>query len=321
MFHAKTRVLRLGVLVAGLALLSTACGGEDSGGTSSSDALSGTSFTVGSKEFTEQLILGQMTLLALEDAGADVTDETGITGSTNVRKALEADQIDLYWEYTGTGWTTYLGHEAAAAPTDEQALYEQVAKEDLAKSQVEWFGLSEVNNTYAIATSSSASEELGVTSLSDYAGVANSNPTDASLCAASEFLDRADGWPGVAKAYGFDLPDEEITEVELGIIFTQVPEEDGDCNFGEVFATDGRIPANDMVVLEDDQDFFVKYNLAITANQAVLEENPEVQEILTPIAEALTTETMADLNAQVDVDGLPVEDVAQTWLEDNGFLG
>ena len=318
MRYKTTTAIRLGALVTGLALAATACGGDEGGG--GSGELSGQSFTVGSKEFTEQLILGQITILVLENAGAEVEDETGITGTTNVRKALTAGEIDMYWEYTGTGWSEILGHDVAQAPTDEQELYQQVAQEDLKKNNIKWTALAPVNNTYAIATAADRSDELGVTTLSDYAELVSDNPEDASLCAASEFLDRKDGLPGLEDAYGFDLPDDAVTEVELGIIFTRVPEGDP-CNFGEVFATDGRIPANDMLVLEDDKDFFVKYNLALTMAEDVFKQNPQLEGIFTPIAEKLTTEELQQMNAQVDVDGLPAEQVAQQWLEENGFLG
>ena len=309
-------------LVAGLAIIMlSSCGGDDGGDTGSGGgALSGASFTVGSKEFTEQLVMGQITKLALEDAGAKVTDQTGITGTTNVRKALTSGEIDMYWEYTGTGFGEILGNEITDAPTDQQKLFDAVKKQDQ-KNGVVWTALAPVNNTYAIATSADASDELGVTTLTDYANLVQSDPDNASLCAASEFINRSDGLPGVAKAYGFDAGQVPTTEVDLGIIFTRVP--DGDpCRFGEVFATDGRIPANDMVVLEDDKAFFPIYNLALTVDKAVYDKNgDQLDAIFNPIAAKLDTETLQKLNSQVDVDGLLPEEVAQQWLEDNGLIG
>jgi osmoprotectant transport system substrate-binding protein len=319
----QRKTVRLAAVVVGLALVTAACGDDGGGGgASGSDVadLSGASFTVGSKEFTEQLILGQIAIQVLEDAGADVTDETGITGTTNVRKALESDEIDIYWEYTGTGWAELLGHEASEAAKDPQELFNIVAKEDLKKNDIKWMALAPVNNTYAIATASSTSEELGVTTLTELAELASSSPEDATLCAASEFIDRGDGLPGLEKHYGFNFSEEALTEVELGVIFTRVPEGDP-CKFGEVTATDGRIAANDMVVLEDDKSFFVIYNLALTMKNSTFEEYPELEDLFTPISEKLTTEELQALNSQVDVEGLPEEQVAQKWLEDNGFIG
>lgn len=322
----RNRNKRVAAAVIGtvLALGAAACGGDDSGGgggSSNSDVdLSGASFTVGSKEFTEQLILGQMTLQVLENAGADVKDQTGITGTTNVRKALTSHEIDMYWDYTGTGWAELLHNEIADAPADDKALFDAVAKQDLQENNIKWFALTSANDTYAIATSQDTSDSLGVTTISDLAGVAKSSPDDATMCAASEFIDRADGLPGVEKAYGFKFPSDGLTEVDLGIVFTQVPKADP-CKFGEVFATDGRIPANDMVVLDDDKNFFVKYDLALTIDNDVYKKySKELEALFNPIAEKLTTEELQKLNAQVDVDGLPEDAVAQKWLEDNGFI-
>src|SRR5665811_331601 len=307
------KAARLTALVVGLTLAVAACGGGSSG--DGSGSLAGKSFTVGSKEFTEQKVLGQVAILALEDAGASVKDQTGITGTTNVRKALESDQIDMYWEYTGTGFAEILGNDPTGAPTDDKELYDEVAKQDLAKNGIKWLALTSANDTYAFATSQDSSDQYSVTTLSDYAKLVASDPESASMCAAAEFLDRKDGWPGLSKAYGFSLPDDQITEVDLGIVFTALPKGEP-CKFGEVFATDGRIPANKLVVLDDDKNFFVKYDLAMTMKDKTLKDSPELESILNPIAAKLTTEELQKLNARVDVDGLPEEAVAKKWLED-----
>nr|CAA9364741.1 MAG: ABC transporter, substrate-binding protein (cluster 13, osmolytes) [uncultured Nocardioidaceae bacterium] len=324
MMRNPKRTVRLAALFTGLAMVVAACGDDEGGGGGGGGGegvdLSGKSFTVGSKEFTEQLIVGQMAIQVLENAGAEVDDKTGLVGTETVRTALTSGEIDMYWEYTGTGWTSHLGHDATEASDDPQELFDAVATEDLEQNQVQWFALAPFENTYAIATTSERADELGTATLSDYAEVVNSNPSDGSLCAATEFLTRSDGWPGLEKEYAFDLPDSEIAEVDLGLVFNEVPEGDN-CNFGEVFSTDGRIPANDMTLLEDDKGFFVKYNLAMSASQEVYDANPELEELLTPLAEALTTETMQALNAQVDEEGLPAEAVAESWLEENDFLG
>ena len=314
----EKKAARLTALAAGLTLAVTACG-DDGGGGGSSAELDGKEFTVGSKEFTEQIILGQIAILALEDAGATVKDETGITGTANVRKVLESGEIDMYWEYTGTGWIDILGNDTSNAPSDPQELFDAVAEAD-SKNDISWIAKSSANDTYAFAASQETSDEFGVTTISDYAELANSDPESASLCAAAEFLDRKDGFPGVEKAYGFDLPDEQITAVELNIIYTALPKADP-CNFGEVFESAGQIPANDLVVLEDDKNFFPGYEVAMSVRTPVLEESPELEDVLDPIAEKLTTEELQEMNAQVDVEGLPHEAVAQKWLEDNDLIG
>jgi len=317
------KAARLTALAAGLTLVVTACGddgGGGGGGGGSSDGLDGKEFTVGSKEFTEQKILGQIAILALEDAGASVEDQTGIEGTANVRTALESDEIDMYWEYTGTGWVDILGNTTGDAAKDPQELFDAVAEQDLAKNKVRWIAKSSANDTYAFATSQEKSDELGVTTLSQYAELVNSDPESASMCAAAEFLDREDGFPGVEETYGFDLPDAQITELDLEIIYTALPKSDP-CIFGEVFESAGQIPANELVVLEDDKQFFPGYEVAMTVNDTVLADSPELEDVLTPIAEKLTTEDLQAMNAQVDVEGLPEEAVAQQWLEDNDLIG
>ncbi|MDQ3619750.1 MAG: glycine betaine ABC transporter substrate-binding protein [Actinomycetota bacterium] len=315
-------------LLAVVALLGAACGGDDNGdggggaggeegGSLAQFDLSGAELTVGSKEFTEQLILGQITIQALEAAGATVEDETGLVGSDIVREALTSGDIDMYWEYTGTGWITHLGHDDAIP--DEQEQYEAVAKEDLESNQIEWLEPAGFNNTYAIATREEAIEEFGVQTLSEFSDFASSNPDEATLCAAAEFLNRNDGLPGLEKAYGFDIPEENIAEVEFGVIFTSV-DKGNPCNFGEVFATDGRMAALGLTVLEDDQRFFPSYVPALNVAQDVVEENPDIEGIAAELSAALDTETMTQLNAQVDVDGGFPEQVAQDWLVSEGFI-
>jgi osmoprotectant transport system substrate-binding protein len=319
----RTRVLT--VLVAA-AVAATGCGGGDGGGGGAGGGslgeidLSDASFTVGSKEFTEQIVLGQIALQALEATGAEVQNRIGITGTTNVRTALTAGEIDMYWEYTGTGWTVHLQHESSEAPKDSEELYRAVAAEDLQKNQVEWLTPAPLNNTYAIATAQARGQELGVTNLTGYAGLVARDPAQARMCAAAEFLTRDDGFPGLEQAYGFDLPTDAVAELELSLIPPQVGAGEA-CNFGEVFATDGAVAANDLVIVEDDRDFFVAYNAAMTVRQDVLAQNPRLAEVFGPISERLTTDLMRKLNERVDVGGELPEEVAEQFLQENGFIG
>ena len=353
MGHRKRTHLRPAVLVAALALIAAACGGgggdtEPEGGAATTGAgaptatetapaapatdgeatgtageaaviadtfdLSGSSFTVGSKEFTEQIILGQIALQALEAAGAEVSDQTGLVGTNTVREALTSGEIDTYWEYTGTAWVNFLGETAEDVPDD---LFEQVAQRDLEENGVHWLEPAPLNNTYAMATTTQFAQENGLETLSDMAAFIQENPDQGSVCAASEFINRPDGLPGLEEAYGFQFS--EVVELELSLIYATLPQ-GSDCVFGEVFATDARIVANDLTVLEDDQDFFVPYNVALTLRQEVFEENEQVAELFAPISETLTDEAILELNALVDVEGGTYEEAARTFLTDNGFV-
>jgi len=314
--------IRLLAVVAALALVAGACGDDSddtstSGGTTTeAGLLSGSSFKVGSKEFTEQLILGQITIQVLEDAGADVSDETGLVGSNTVRQALISGDIDLYWEYTGTGWINHLGNTAPVKGEREQ--FDAVAKADLEKNGVTWLEPAPFNNTYGLATSSENATALAVSKLSDLAPLQQRSPNDFTLCAAAEFLARDDGLPGLETAYGFSFGD-KVSELELGLVYASVDKGDP-CKFGEVFATDGRIAALGLTVLDDDKQFFASYLPSLNVRRGV-EKIPQLQQVFTPVAAALTTATMQELNSKVDVDGEQPEDVARDFLTEKGLIG
>jgi glycine betaine/choline ABC-type transport system substrate-binding protein len=139
---------------------------------------------------------------------------------------------------------------------------------------------------------------------------------DASICVGGEFSTRPDGLPGVEAAYGFEFPESDVTSLdEDSLVYNEVDQ--GNCTFGSIFATDGRVAGLGLTVLEDDEQFFPPYNGSLNVRTEVLDENPEIEELFAPIAEALDDATMVDLNARVDVDGEDPEDVAQEWLDDN----
>jgi osmoprotectant transport system substrate-binding protein len=323
----KTAGLRLLVVVV-LCVVAAGCGGGTAGGTGGggnvggSEAgrkvtLSGLEIAVGSKEFTEQKILGQITIQALEAAGATVEDRTGLAGTDATRRALTSGRIDAYWEYTGTGWIIHLDHKKSIS--DSQKQYEAVAKEDLATNQIRWLKPAPANNSYAIAVRSEAAGVLGVTNLSSLAVLAELRPEDTTLCAASQFLTRDDGLPGMEKAYNFEFPNDNIVKTQEGEIYRAI-DEGGKCNFGEVFVTDGRVRAFDLEILEDDKQFFPIYNPSFTVREEVMNEYPGISDVFAPISEKLDNETLQELNAAVDVHGHSAEDVAQQFLRENGLL-
>lgn len=315
--------LLVAATAAGLAALLSGCaaevGGGANGGSLGAFHLNGVTFTVGSKEFTEQLVLSQITIQALEATGASVDDQTDIQGSTNVRTALTSGEIDMYWEYTGTAWTTLLGHTPATAPKDGSQLFQAVATEDRRKNDIRWLPPAPLNDSYAIAVARTRAARLNVRSLSDYARLAHTNPSQASMCVASEFASRDDGWPGVGKTYGFALPGSLLHTVDAGVIYTRLPSGDP-CNFGEVTSSDARVASNDLQVLDDDRHFFVLYNAALTIRGPVLDKYPQLAAVFGPISRKLTNAAVLAMNKQVDIDGLLPEQVAQQFLRTNNFI-
>ncbi|MDT0309555.1 glycine betaine ABC transporter substrate-binding protein [Streptomyces sp. DSM 44917] len=319
-----TPALPAAALSAVLAVTAAGCSLESSGGDADPGSLAehasleGASLTVGSKEFTEQLVLCQVTGLALRSVGAEVSEECGLQGSNTTRSALESGDIDMYWEYTGTAWINYLGHTDPIGDPAEQ--YARAAEQDLSENDVRWLAPAPANNTYAIVALADRAEELGVSTLSEYAALVRQEPSAGSLCVAAEFAGRDDGLPGLQDAYGFEVPDGDLATMAAGAIYEAVAGGDP-CAFGEAATTDGRIPALGLTVLEDDEGFFPVYNPALTVRESVYAENPDLAAVFEPIAAALTDAELQDLNAQVDLDGLDPEDVARDWLVAQGFIG
>ncbi len=314
--------LRVAGLLAVLTMVVAGCGGGGGtggggGGSLSEVDLSDATFVVGSKDFTEQLILGQITLQALEATGATAEDQVGLAGTDAARAALVAGDIDMYWEYTGTNWINHLKNTKPISDPVEQydAVVEAEKKNDIAVLE-----RAPANNTYALAVRSEAYEDLGVEKLSDMKKLIEERPEDATVCVESEFNSRDDGLPGMEKIYGFEFPKDNVSLFDTGVVYQRTDKGDP-CNFGEVFVTDGRIPALDLKVIEDDKNFFPVYNPALNVRQEVYDEYGEqLDQVFAPIAQSLENETLAQMNAAVDVDGELPEDVAGEWLAENGFV-
>ncbi|MGA5501188.1 glycine betaine ABC transporter substrate-binding protein [Streptomyces umbrinus] len=316
---------RTGLVAAGAVLAASAGCGLTSGSPMVDDVepgsigqgkpLKGADLTVTSKEFTEQLILGAIMGIAFEAAGANVLDRTGIQGSIGAREAVKSGDADGMYEYTGTAWITYQGNSDPV--TDPQKQWEAVREADR-KNGLTWLPPSALNNTYALAMNQANFKKYGTKTLSDVAALSKSDPKAVTLCVESEFANRADGLPGMVKAYGMKLPAGNITQMDTGIIYTQVAK--GSCTYGEVFTTDGRIKSMNLVVMADDRKFFPNYNVAPEINSKALKKYPAIAQVLDPITRRLNNDVAQELNARVDVDGEDPHTVALDWMKDEGFV-
>ncbi|MDP9736037.1 glycine betaine ABC transporter substrate-binding protein [Curtobacterium sp. 260] len=277
--------------------------------------------TVTSKNFTEQLVLGKIAVLAAKAAGFDVTDETNVPGSVAVRELMTSHGADFTYEYTGTAWLTFMAHEQGIPDKTEQW---QAVKDEDAGNGLTWLEPAPMNNTYAFAVRDEAVSELDdVKTLSDITKL----PVDQrTFCVESEFNSRADGFKPMLEKYGLELggsgengvPTSNVSILDTGTVYTATDR--GKCNFGEVFTTDGRIKSLGLTVLEDDRGFFPAYNVAPVIDSETLEEYPQLRDVYDQISPELTDEALQELNRQVDVEGREPADVAFDWMVDKGFI-
>lgn len=271
---------------------------------------------VGSKNFTEQRILGQIMIRLLEKNGFETVDKTGLGGTLVARKALENNQIDIYMEYTGTGLITILKEEEAI--TDPQECYEFVKKADLERNGLVWLPKMEFNNTYCLLMREADAKEKGIKTLSDLAAYVQKNPDAIKFGTNEEFYARPDGYRPLQKAYDFKFERSHIKKMTPGLLYKALNEKQLDVAMG--FATDGRIKGFNLVVLEDDKNFFPVYNPAPVVKKETAETYPELTGIFSKLAEKLDTASMTNMNFQVDGEHKAVEDVAKEWLTGAGLI-
>jgi len=302
-----------------LALAGCAADGADNSGGSGSLSeydLSGINVAVGSKDFDEQLILGEMMVLAFEEAGATVDNKVNLGGTNIARAALESGDIDIYMEYNGTGWTVHLGQEQPSF--DPEELTSGVREMDLEKNGIVWVSRSPFNNTYGFTSSPEVTEANGgAFSLQTMMEYVRDNP-DAVVCMESEFPSRPDGLILTEEATGITLPVDQQLILDTGIIYTETAA--NNCDFGEVFTTDGRIPALNLTLVED-PGVNILYNVSGTIREDKYNEAPEafdgiIEDVLAPLDEI----RMAGLNAKVSAEGEDPVAVASEYLVEEGLI-
>ena len=267
---------------------------------------------VGGKNFTEQQIMSQMTAQLLQAKGFKPDVKAGM-GSAVLRQAQENGQIDVYWEYTGTSLITYnkINDRMSAADT-----YAKVKELDAAKGLV-WLNPSKANNTYGLAMNQDDAKKQGIVTISDLAAKVKGG-AKITFASNAEFYARPDGLKPLEQAYGFEFGRDNVKRMDTGLVYQALKERQVDV--GLVFATDGRIPAFNFVVLKDDKGFFPNYALTPVVRKQVLDANPKLAEYLNALSSKLDDATMARLNASVDVDKKTVEDVARTFLKEQGLV-
>ena len=267
---------------------------------------------VGGKNFTEQLILAEMTSQLLESHGHEVTKRDGL-GTTIVRASLERGEVDLYWEYTGTSLIVF-NDVTEMLPAEET--YQRVKELDAEKGLV-WLAPSEANNTYAMAIRKDNPKTEGMQTISDLAAAYNEGE-ELLMGTTAEFPRRNDGLLGLQETYDFEVERRFIRAMDIGLAYVALA--NGDLDVMSAQATDGQIAAHDLLLLEDDQEFFPNYALTPVVREDTLAEVPELKEILESVSTRLDDSVMQRLNGYVDVDRQSIEEVARNYLEEEGLI-
>jgi len=275
---------------------------------------------IGTKNFTEQYVVGNLMATLLENRGYDVQLKTGMS-STVMREAMESGDLDLCMDYTGTQWLTYTGH-AFKGETPEE-MYAQ-AKESDEKIGLVWLPPIWCNNTYAIAVKKEFAEKNNVYTLSQFAAYVNSKDGKVPFASDFEFYARPDGILGLQLHYDFAFEPDYITTVLPGLTFEYL--NTGKSVATMVFGTDPAVVKYNWVVLQDDKNFWPPYDLAPIVRAETLAANPGLEDVLNELIAAFPQDptaaraAMTALNAKVDIDGMEPEEVAKEWLIEKGLI-
>jgi osmoprotectant transport system substrate-binding protein len=265
---------------------------------------------VGSKDFTEEFILGEMYALLLENKGFKVERKLNLGGTPVAQAGLENNQIDLYPEYTGTGLLTVL---KLPANSNRQQVFDTVSQEYKKRFNLVWLDPAPMNNTQALAMTQEKAQQYGIKTISDMVAKAS----QLRMVSTPEFQEREDGLPGLKKAYG-NFSFKKLTPVDSGLRYTALVQ--GEADVVEAFGTDGQISAYKLVVLEDDKKLFPPYQVAPVVRQAALDANAGLADTLNALAPKLTDDTMRRLNNEVDGNKREPADVAKEFLTQANLL-
>ncbi len=265
---------------------------------------------VGSKDFTEEFIVGNIYALLLENAGAKVDRKLNLGGTPVCQAAMVKGDLDLYPEYTGTGLVTVL---KLPADSDPQRVFDTVNKNYQDKYKFTWLTPAPMNNTQALAMTQQGSQKFAIKTISDMVAKAD----QLTMIGTPEFQEREDGLPGIMKVYGpFKL--KRYISVDVGLKYKGLIE--GQADVGVAFGTDGEIAVYNLVVLQDDKKLFPVYQIAPVVTNKALDASPGIRDALNAVAPLLTDDTMRRLNYEVDGKKREPADVAKEFLTNQGLL-
>lgn len=260
---------------------------------------------VGSKDFTENLILAEIMAQMLEKKGLSVERQFEL-GGTLAHRTMLAGQLDVYPEYSGTSYAVILKKKPIS---DEQQVYREVADEYAEKFDYVLSPPLGFANDYAILVTQKTAREKNLKTISD---VVAARTNDWRIGLDQDFMSREDGYPGLKKAYNFEF-EKQPREMELALTYRALDAGELDLIVG--YSTDGLISALNLVQLEDDRKYFPPYQAMFVARESALAKNPALREIFKDLDGAISTEDMQKLNYEVDGKGRQPKDVAREWVE------
>jgi osmoprotectant transport system substrate-binding protein len=298
----KKRNVLMGLLMLASLAIVAACGNGAAAEGKNGD---GSVIRIGSKDFTENLIVEEIYALALEDHGYKVERVPNIASSV-IHTAIMNDEIDLYPEYTGTGLLAILKMDLI---TDPAEVYKTVKSNYEEKYNLTWLDYAQANDSAGIAIRTEVAEKLGIKTLSDL----QKHAAELRFASQGEFDEREDGLPGLEKVYG-EFNWKSSTVYDNSLKYEVLLNDEADVT--PAYTTEGQLVNTDkFTVLEDDKHFWPPYNLAPVVRDDVLASNEAIAAILNDISAKLDTETMIALNAKVDVDKQEYEEVAQAFYD------
>jgi osmoprotectant transport system substrate-binding protein len=276
---------------------------------------------VSSKIDTEGGVLGNIIKQVLENNGIAVTDKIQLGGTPVVREAIAAGQIDIYPEYTGNA-AFFFNKADDPLWNDAAAAYAEAAKLDLQANKIVWLKPAPANNTWAVAVRNDVATANNLKTFSDF-GAWVAGGGEVKLAASAEFVSSPAALPKFQEVYGFTLsPDQLITLSggDTAATIAAAAQQTNGVNAAMVYGTDGGIAPSGLTVLEDDKGVQPVYEPAPIIRQAVLEQYPQIKDLLEPVFAKLDLVTLQDLNGRVQVGGEAPAAVATDWLTKNGFL-
>ena len=278
--------------------------GTSSDKSKNSDSSSDDPIVVGSKDFTENIILAEIYALALEDAGIPVERNLQV-GSQLVTDAIRNDEFDVYPEYTGTALVSDLQEDPIYDPEE---CYNEVKKQYEDKWQITWLAHSDINDSEGLAVTKKCAEKYNLKTISDVWA----NSSNLTLGGNGEFYEGVSVYPRLKEIYGEPNFKDEVT-MDHTLSFTAA--KNGELDVISVYTTEGSLAGDDFVIMEDDKNCWPPYYIAPIIRDDALAAHPEAEDILNKVTATFTDKNVIEMNARVDIDGDDYEDVAQDYYD------